>query len=166
MGMGWQSMEESRIGTSIKLTKHQFDMKLLVLIVGMILIFCSAWGQSEKEKVEAAIQNYVDAFYQADTLKIHQSIAKDVVKYGYAIPRGKTQYERFPDSFGEMISAIVKYGKFPTQTARVIEVFDVLDQTASAKLTAGWGIDYLLLARQNDNWMITHVLWQTAPVKK
>jgi hypothetical protein len=39
----------------------------------------------------------------------------------------------------------------------------VLDQTASAKLTASWGIDYLLLAKYDGRWMITHVLWQTPP---
>ena len=103
--------------------------------------FCLLCAQTEEEKVEAAVRNYVEAFYDADTNKIHQSIAKDVVKYGYAIPKNKTEYERYPDSFEEMIHSIIKYGKFPTQTPKIIEVFDVLDQTASAKLTAGWGID-------------------------
>ncbi len=42
-------------------------------------------------------------------------------------------------------------------------VFDVQDQTASAKLTASWGTDYLLLAKVGDRWMITHVLWQSPP---
>ena len=31
---------------------------------------------------------------------------------------------------------------------------------ACAKLRAQWGIDYLLLARFDGRWMITHVLWQ------
>ncbi|MGZ8542020.1 MAG: nuclear transport factor 2 family protein [Chitinophagaceae bacterium] len=141
-------------------------MKPFISVSLLIFLFCTASGQTEKEKVEDAVRNYVEAFYLADTVKIHQSIAKDVVKYGYAIPKGKTQYERFPDSFQQMISSITKYGKFPTQTPPVIEVFDVLDQTASAKLIAGWGIDYILLAKQKGNWMVTHVLWQTAPVKK
>ena len=46
-----------------------------------------------------------------------------------------------------------------------IVIFDVLDQTASAKLTAFWGVDYLLLAKYDGTWMITHVLWQTPPRK-
>lgn len=117
-------------------------------------------------KVETAIRNYVDAFYNADTTKVHESVAKDVLKYGYAIPKGKTEYERYPDSFSEMIVNIRKYGKFPKPTPASIEIFEVMDQTASAKVTAGWGIDYVLLARQNGKWMITHVLWQTAPAKK
>ena len=125
-----------------------------------------ALAQSDKAKVEAAIQNYVDAFYQADTAKVRLSVATDVVKFGYAIPKGKSEYQRFPDSFQEMMSSIIKYGKYPKQTPAVIEVFDLLDQTASAKVTAGWGIDYVLLARQNGKWMITHVLWQTIPAQR
>jgi hypothetical protein len=140
--------------------------RFFVIIVLITLPFMQGWSQTDREKVEAAIRNYVDAFYEADTFKIHRSIAKDVVKYGYAIPKNKTEYERFPDSFDEMIGSIIKYGKFPNRTPYQVEVFDVLDQTASAKVTAGWGIDYMLLAKQNGNWMITHVLWQTAPPKK
>ena len=44
-----------------------------------------------------------------------------------------------------------------------IAIYDVQDQTASAKLTAWWGTDYLLLAKENGRWMITHVLWQSPP---
>jgi hypothetical protein len=65
-----------------------------------------------------------------------------------------------------MISSIKKYGRYPDRTPYKIEIFDVLDQTASGRLIAGWGIDFILLARQNGNWMITHVLWQTPPPAK
>jgi hypothetical protein len=41
-----------------------------------------------------------------------------------------------------------------------VEIYEVLDQTASAKVTAWWGSDYLLLARQDGRWMISHVMWQ------
>ena len=33
----------------------------------------------------------------------------------------------------------------PADAPKIIEIFEVADQTASAKLTAWWGIDYLLL---------------------
>jgi hypothetical protein len=51
----------------------------------------------------------------------------------------------------------------PANAPKDITVFDVQDQTASAKLTAWWGTDYLLLAKENGRWMITHVLWQSPP---
>jgi hypothetical protein len=53
--------------------------------------------------------------------------------------------------------------KTPAGAPKVIELYDVQDQTASAKLTAWWGIDYLLLAKQSGRWRITHVLWQSPP---
>lgn len=49
--------------------------------------------------------------------------------------------------------------KWPKQ----IDLLDVADQTASAKLTAWWGIDYLHLATHDGCWIIVHVLWQSPP---
>ena len=43
------------------------------------------------------------------------------------------------------------------------EIFDVLDKTASAKLTAHWGIDYFHLVKEDGKWKIYQVLWQSPP---
>ena len=51
----------------------------------------------------------------------------------------------------------------PGTAPKEIELLDVQDQTAAAKLTAWWGTDYLLLAKYDGRWMIVHVLWQTPP---
>lgn len=127
-------------------------------------------AQTDKEEVANAVKDYVDAFYYGDTSKIHRSISVNVVKYGYYIPKAKTIYEGEPMSFKEMIdyaAGVSKRGTSPNveKFPKKIEVFDVQDQTASAKLTAWWGSDYLLLAKQNNRWMITHVLWQSPPPK-
>jgi len=53
----------------------------------------------------------------------------------------------------------------PASTAKEIALLDVQDQTARTKLTAWWGTDYLLLARHDGRWMITHVLWQSPPAR-
>lgn len=139
----------------------------------LLLIFCSflAYAQTAKDEVTNAVKDYVDAFYYGDTSKIHRSISTNVVKYGYYIPKAKTIYEGEPMSFREMIdyaTGVNKRGVSPNveEFPKKIEVFDVQDQTASAKLTAWWGTDYLLLAKLNDRWMITHVLWQSPPPPK
>jgi len=41
-----------------------------------------------------------------------------------------------------------------------VEVLDIQNTIASAKVTAWWGIDYILLSKQNDKWMIEQVLWE------
>lgn len=53
----------------------------------------------------------------------------------------------------------------PATAPKEIAILDVADQTASAKLTAWWGIDYLHLAKYDGKWMITQVLWQSPPPK-
>lgn len=44
-----------------------------------------------------------------------------------------------------------------------VVIFEVSDKTASAKVTAVWGIDYLSLMKENGKWMIVNVLWQSPP---
>jgi len=73
-------------------------------------------------------------------------------------------------SFQEMLdyAITVKKRNNPNadKLAKKVEVLDCLDQTAAAKLHAWWGTDYILLAKLNGKWMITHVLWQSPPVKQ
>jgi hypothetical protein len=51
------------------------------------------------------------------------------------------------------------------QAARDVTVFEVNDQTASAKVTAQWGLDYLLLAKYEGRWKIIEIVWQSPPKK-
>ena len=49
----------------------------------------------------------------------------------------------------------------PATAPKTVEVYDVQNQTASAKLTAFWGTDYLLLGKYDGAWMISSVMWQS-----
>lgn len=143
------------------------------------LLVCAAWlhpapavsqaSTTEREQVRLAVLDYVEGFYQGDTTRFLRSVSPEVFKFGYFIPRDSTKYagERMPWSEFHAYANRVKASKrfTPATAAKEVVVFDVLDQTASAKLTAYWGVDYLLLARRDGRWMITHVLWQTPPRK-
>jgi len=55
---------------------------------------------------------------------------------------------------------------FPKADApRKVEVLNIGNSIAAAKVTAWWGIDYILLSKQNDVWMIEEVLWE-GPLEK
>ena len=41
----------------------------------------------------------------------------------------------------------------------------MLDQTASAKVAALWGIDYMQLAKSHGRWQIINIVWQAHPPK-
>lgn len=117
--------------------------------------------------VRAAVLDYVEGFYQGDSTRLVRSVRPEVVKYGFFVPRDSTRYRGEPMSFAEMhaFANDVKRRNRPAPATapKEIELLDVQDQTAAAKLTAWWGSDYLLLAKYDGRWMIVHVLWQSAP---
>jgi hypothetical protein len=123
--------------------------------------------EGDRDLVRRAVLDYVEGFYLGDTARLVRSVARDVFKYGYWIPRDSTKYQGEQMTFPEFLAyanRVKASGRFTPNTAvRDIVLFDVLDQTASAKLTAYWGVDYLLLAKRDGRWMITHVMWQTPP---
>ena len=45
-------------------------------------------------------------------------------------------------------------------------VLDIQEKTAAGKVYAWWGIDYVLLSKDNDKWMIEQVLWEGPPAKE
>lgn len=142
----------------------------------LFLIVCAASildGQTpqsadgERAAVTRAVLDYVEGFYEGDSTKLVRSVRPEVFKYGFWIPRGSTSYSgeqmTWPEfhAYANRVKANKNFA--PATAPKEIVVFEVLDQTASAKLTAFWGIDYLLLAKHDGQWMISHVLWQTPP---
>jgi len=51
----------------------------------------------------------------------------------------------------------------PATAQRDITIFEVQDQTASAKIHASWGTEYVLLGKHGGRWMISHILRQSPP---
>ena len=124
---------------------------------------------ADREAVRRAVLDYVEGFYEGDSTKHLRSIRPEVFKYGFWIPRDSSKYQGERMTWPEFLNYTrnVRANKrfAPATAPKEIEIFDVLDQTASAKLTAYWGVDYLLLAKYDGKWMVTHVLWQTPPKK-
>ena len=118
--------------------------------------------------VRAAVLDYVEGFYGGDSTRLMRSVWPNVLKYGYSRNAQTGEYRgsqmAFPSGFMGFARGVRQGRNLPPADApKEIVVLDVQDQTASAKLTAWWGTDYLLLARENGRWMITHVLWQSPP---
>lgn len=115
--------------------------------------------------VRRAALDYVEGFYEGDSTRHLRSVSPDVVKYGYWRTRegayqggGMTWSE-----FHEFTGNVRRTGRTaPFSAPKVVELLDLLDQTAAVKVTAWWGTDYLLLAREGGAWKIRQVLWQSA----
>jgi hypothetical protein len=140
------------------------------LMAACLLVMPAAAGAqtgADSAGVRAAVLDYVEGFYQGDSTRLVRSIRPEVVKYGFFVPRDSTRYQGEPMSFAEMnayANSVKRNNRPAPPTApKEIELLDLQDQTAAAKLTAWWGTDYLLLAKYDGRWMIVQVLWQSPP---
>lgn len=48
-------------------------------------------------------------------------------------------------------------------SVRKVEVLEVSDKIAVAKVTAVWGIDYLNMVKTKDGWKSINIIWQSKP---
>jgi hypothetical protein len=126
-------------------------------------------ASADKEAVKAAAMDYIEGLYQAQPERIARSVDQKLAKVGYFRRGGESAISIAPMSYQQLYDLAGtwnKDGKRQTATApKDVVVYEVLSQTASAKITALWGIDYIHLARATPDgkWKIVNVLWQEHP---
>ena len=118
--------------------------------------------------VRQAALDYLDGFYSGDSTLHVRSIRPEVYKFGFGRARDSVRYNPGQQmtwaGFHDFTRRVKASGRAPQASwPKNIELLDVLDQTAATKVTAWWGTDYLLMAKFDGRWMITHVLWQSPP---
>ena len=140
-------------------------MKKITCIAVICLLSKFSFAQDDRQKVERACLDYLEGFYEGDTLKLARSLKPSLYKFGYWKNKTSGAYE----SDGQMTyQQAIDYAKgvfdkkkfAPASSPKKVEVLDVLNSIAAAKVTAWWGYDYILLAKQGDKWMIEQVLWE------
>lgn len=131
----------------------------------------SASATSEdREAVRRAVLDYVEGFYEGDSVKLARSVGAEIYKYGFWRPRDSTSYAgeqmKYPEFFDYARRVKQNNRQAPATAPKVVDVYEVQNQTASAKVTAFWGTDYLLLGKYDGKWMISSVIWQSPPKTK
>jgi hypothetical protein len=109
------------------------------------------------------VLDYVEGFYEGDTAKLTRALRPDLSKYGFwRDSTGKYDGERMTFTEAIAYGKKVKAQNKPVNPSwpKDVVLYEVQDQTASAKVTAWWGTDYVLLGKFGGKWMITDVLWQ------
>jgi hypothetical protein len=145
-------------------------MKKLILLIVLFSAVKFLTGQ-EKEKIEKACLNYIEGFYEGDTTKLITALKPSLYKFGYwknnntgnYDPEGQMTY-RAALEYAKNVVAKKNFAK--PDAPKKVEVLDIMNTIASAKVTAWWGVDYILLAKQNNKWMIEQVLWEGPPANK
>jgi hypothetical protein len=146
-------------------------MKTLLIILFASIVYSSTLAQStDKQKVERACLDYLEGFYEGDTTKLIRSLKPSLYKFGYWRSDKSGKYEAdgqmtFKEALAYANNVRIKKNFAKTNAPKEVIVFEVAEHIASAKVTAWWGIDYILLARDGDKWVIEQVLWEGPPKK-
>ena len=125
----------------------------------------AAQTEDDRAEVERAVLDYVEGVYEVKPELIERSVHPDLKKFGFARRSPEDDWRVIPMTYERLVSLAENYykeeGGAPADAPKKVEILDVLNQTASAKLTASWGVDYFHLAKYEGKWKIVHVLWQS-----
>jgi hypothetical protein len=124
--------------------------------------------EDDKQGAKNAGLGYIEGFYEGDTTKLENSLKPTLFKYGYGFDKKEGKYYNGGQmTFDQAIAyakRVKETKKFPKADApKKVEVLDVMNHIAAVKITAWWGVDYMLLSREGDKWMIEQVLWAGVP---
>lgn len=144
-------------------------MKKIATILLCYFIGFSATAQDAKQKIERACLDYIEGFYEGDTTKLIRCLNPSLYKFGYwqdkktgkYAPDGNMTWRQALD-YAKKVYEKKNFAK--SNAPKKVEVLDIMNTIAAAKVTAWWGVDYILLAKQDDKWMIDQVIWE-GPLK-
>jgi hypothetical protein len=120
-------------------------------------------GRDDLKAIEQTILDYIEGFYEGDAARMESALHPELAK---RIARRDPESGR--SYFAEMSALALtqltrQKADRPTPAAerqREIVVFDIFENSASARITASTWIDYLHLSRLNGRWVIINVLWE------
>ena|ERR1043166_8526979 len=144
-------------------------MKKIIFLMLVCFITKISFAQ-EKAKVERACLNYLEGFYEGDTAKLIAALNPSLYKIGYWKNKNTGVYEfdeqmTFPQAVDYAKGVRAKKNFAKADAPKKVEVLDIMNTIASAKVTAWWGVDYILLSKKNNVWKIEEVLWE-GPLNK
>ena len=124
---------------------------------------------NDRAAVRQAALDYVEALYEVDTSRVARSVHPALTKYGYYKRDGT--YRGGAMTYDELKQLALRWNRDPRRVdpetaVKEVVVFDVLDKTASAKVVAHWGVDYMHLAKVDGRWLIRNILWQSPPLSE
>ncbi len=123
-------------------------------------------GKTDNELVLAAVEDYVLGLYDVAPDRIARSVDTSLHKIGYYDYKDEA-YNHVPMTYQQLYDLAgtwnQKGDQANSESPRLIEIYEVHNKTASAKLTAQWGIDFMHLSKVDGTWKIMNIMWQSDP---
>lgn len=138
---------------------------LCVCLAGSLLAQNNGSAEDHAAVRQAALR-YVEAIYEGKPELIDQSVAPDLAKRGLYFNAKEQKWTESKMPFERLKAVAVSFNKAKKDSSgwpREITVFEVMSHTANVKVVADWGMDYLQLVKQEGQWKIVHIIWQSLP---
>ncbi len=148
-------------------------MKNFVTVVFLIVITYAVSVHAQTAADPAAIRHaaldYVEGWYEGNAERmeraVHPELAKRIVRTDHA--SGRSRLDQM--SAMTLVQGTRRGGGKNTPVEpqqKDVIIFDIFENTASAKAVMADWIDYLHLAKWNGEWKIVNVLWELKPQNK
>lgn len=138
----------------------------IVLLFSFQHVSAQNSDMTDHDKVHAAVEDYVLGLYEVAPERIARSVDTSLTKIGYYEYNGKA-YNHVPMTYQQLYDLSARWNKngdkVNDNSPQTIEIYEVHDKTASAKLTAEWGIDFMHLSKVDGRWKIMNIMWQSDP---
>lgn len=145
-------------------------MKRTTFICITLIGLCSfsTFAQDDEAMVTSAIQDYVEALYEVKPELIERSVDSTLRKIGYWYDSESNNYrDNLPMTYQQLYDLAGSWNengdRITTDSPKEIIIYEVNDKTATAKLTAEWGIDLFHLGKVKGEWKIMNIIWQSPP---
>ena len=135
----------------------------LLTIVTLLVLAVGAWAdETEHAVIEAAARDYLDGWYAGDAERMTRALHPDLVK---RVVRTLENGEPLLNSVSA--SNMIAYtragfgkGRANPDVPTEVRILDATPVIASVKTVSHEFIDYLHLAKIEDEWKIVNVLWE------
>jgi len=138
-----------------------------VLVTAAVLLMAAplrAQTAADSAAIRAAALDYIEGWYAGDAARmeraLHPQLAKRIVRRGEgSVTLGDMTAEQLVQATG------AGYGtRTPAaEQQKDVTILDVFRNAAVVKVVARDWVDYLQIARWEDDWRIVNVLWEMKP---
>lgn len=138
----------------------------LFVITFAISLVCFSQDDQEATAIKKAVLNYIEGWYDGDIDRMNKALHTDLAKRNLAVlPQTGTS---FIQSLTKSIMMEYTRAGFGKQTPieklhNEVEVLDIYNGIATAKVTSYDFVDYCHLVKQDGEWKIINVLWESIP---
>jgi hypothetical protein len=140
-------------------------LALAVSFVAAPSVLSLTQSAQDKEAVRQVGLDYVEGVYNVQPERIERSVHPSLVKRGFHKKDAAAPYAELTMSYDQLVNLAKTWNKDGKRDTKIknVEILDMADQTAVVKITASWGIDYMLVGKYDGRWKISQILWQSPP---